>query len=118
MDNSFTRESRLLKARQFQAVFENAELKASDKHFLFLATRSGENNARLGLVVGKKKVKLAVQRNRIKRVVREFFRHHNQSVHGLDIIFIARQGVGDLSNQALFERIDRSWQKLIRKHHQ
>lgn len=41
---------------------------------------------RLGIVVSKKTFPLAVQRNLVKRMTRESFRHFQQALIGLDII--------------------------------
>ncbi len=51
-------------------------------------------DARLGLVVGRKLVKSAVGRNRIKRVLREQFRLRRAGLPKVDVIFrlIAKPG--------------------------
>lgn len=41
---------------------------------------------RLGLVVGKKQLKRAVDRNRVKRIVREQFRLHRAELPACDLI--------------------------------
>ncbi len=50
--------------------------------------------ARLGLVVGRKLVKSAVGRNRIKRILREQFRQRRAGLPTVDVIFrlIAKPG--------------------------
>jgi ribonuclease P protein component len=55
----------------------------------------GEDRApwRLGLAVSKK-VGIAVQRNRMKRVVREFFRLHQQAIPaGVDYVVVPKRKV-------------------------
>ena len=49
-------------------------------------------------MIGKKNVKLAVQRNRLKRLIRESFRHNQETLAGWDIVVIARKGLGELEN--------------------
>jgi len=44
--------------------------------------------ARLGLAVAKKCAKRAVDRNRLKRLARESFRQHKQSLAGFDIVLL------------------------------
>ncbi|GAB4350592.1 MAG: hypothetical protein Kow0073_05070 [Immundisolibacter sp.] len=41
---------------------------------------------RLGLVIPKRRVRLAVHRNRLKRWIRESFRHHQQRLPAADIV--------------------------------
>ena len=74
-DASFSKAKRLLTARDYSRVFDGTEARASHKHLLLLARRNINGPGhRLGLVIAKKNVRLAVERNRIKRVTREFFR--------------------------------------------
>jgi len=50
----------------------------------------------LGLVAGRK-VGKAFQRNRIKRLLREFFRRHKEMLPPGDIIIMAKKGAPDLT---------------------
>jgi ribonuclease P protein component len=43
--------------------------------------------ARLGLVIGKKSLKLAVWRNRVKRIIREQFRLMHRDLPACDLVF-------------------------------
>ena len=47
--------------------------------------------ARLGVVVAKRNVKLAVARNRLKRTVRESFRLQQSCLTGLDIVVVVKK---------------------------
>ncbi len=80
---------------------ENAEVKSSQDKFLLLATATGKNSPRLGFIVAKKRVKLAVQRNRIKRCMRETFRLLQNDLPPLDIVFLAKSNLAELDNDQL-----------------
>ncbi|HNE26573.1 MAG TPA: ribonuclease P protein component, partial [Pseudomonadales bacterium] len=96
---SFTRQQRLLLPREYKAVFDGNTLKASHPSLLLLVrVVDAAAPARLGLVIAKKHVRLAVQRNRIKRQLRESFRSHQHALMGLDIVALARPGLGKLDN--------------------
>lgn len=65
--------------------------KLSTRYFLVLAHDRGDGGAaRLGVTVTRK-VGGAVRRNRIKRLVREWFRKHGQELGACDLNVIAKR---------------------------
>lgn len=115
--NRFSRELRLLTAADYKQVFDQSQRKASHRHLLLLATANELDHYRLGLVIAKKNVKLAAQRNRIKRLAREFFRHHaRQSQTGtqpfFDVVVLARRGIDELDNAEVSSILRQQWHKL------
>ncbi|CAM3494295.1 ribonuclease P protein component [Parendozoicomonas haliclonae] len=111
----FSRDLRLLKASEFKRVFDKAEVKVSDQNILILARRNDLDISRLGLVIAKKNVKTAVSRNRIKRVIRETFRHSQNSLKGLDYVVLARKGLGELDNRQLHSLLNKQWLRAQKK---
>ncbi len=109
---SFSREQRLLCAADFKAVFDQPDVKASRQHGLLLARASQHNTSRLGLIIAKKNVRKAVERNRIKRLVREYFRRATHAQGNFDIIFLARRGIDNLDSQAVNVLLTKLWQRL------
>lgn len=114
VSRGFDREKRLLTPRQFKAVFDSPSGKAPGKSVLLLARDNELDHPRLGLVIGKKSVKLAVERNRIKRQIRESFRQNQDNLIGWDIVVVARKGLGDLENAELAKQFDKLWKRLAR----
>lgn len=114
-DFGFSKKLRLLGAADFQPVFKHARYKVSCQHLLLLACDSGTPFPRLGLVIAKKHIAKAVQRNRVKRVLRESFRHKQSLLPTVDIVILARSGSGNLSSEQLRQKIERHWVDLIRK---
>ncbi len=112
---SFGKTRRLLKAAEYKQVFDHNEARASHRYFLLLAKKSPGSQQRLGLVIAKKNVRLAVQRNRIKRVVRETFRLLPDNDPPLDMIFLARRGIEQLDKQQLSSILREQWRKLTRQ---
>ncbi|GJM11979.1 MAG: ribonuclease P protein component [Pseudohongiella sp.] len=109
---SFPKTSRLLNAADYKAVFSNAQFKVSCRQFLLLANRNNRPNARIGLVIAKKNVALAVQRNRIKRQLRNTFRHNSELLGELDLVVLARKDADKLNNEELRQTIDSLYQDL------
>jgi ribonuclease P protein component len=70
-------------------------------------------------VIAKKGIKLAVQRNRIKRIVRDSFRtlctQSNEFTLPLDIVILSRKGLGEIENDAVHRLISKQWARLRKK---
>ena len=81
----FARDRRLLRRREFDAVFGRPTMRLSVPPLWLAARPSDADAARLGLVVGKKVLRRAVDRNRAKRAIRESFRL-TQGLPPLDIV--------------------------------
>ena len=110
----FARQQRLLKPSEFKHVFARPQ-RQSDHIMTLLARENKLNHARLGLAISKKQLRRAVDRNRIKRLIRESFRSHQDQLVGLDIVVMVRSGIAALSNSSIFETLDKHWQRLAEK---
>jgi ribonuclease P protein component len=64
------------------------------------------------LAIAKRHVRAAVQRNRIKRLIRESFRHSRAALAGLDLVVMARPGLVDRNNRELSDSLRRHWNRL------
>ncbi|GGG58990.1 ribonuclease P protein component [Pseudohongiella nitratireducens] len=111
----FGKERRLLTATDYQSVFNGASFRVSRRQILILANENPSGKTRIGLVIAKKHVRLAVQRNRLKRLTRESFRHHQQLLNGLDIVMLARGGLDKLDNDAVTNMLEQLWQDLCKR---
>ncbi len=108
---TFSKNNRLLSSEAFQQVFDKASYRVSCRQFLILAKPNTRSNARLGLVIGKKNIRLAVSRNRIKRLVRESFRCCETELPPTDIVFLARRGL-DQPELNVPSLLAEAWAKL------
>ena len=84
-DRTFGWQKKLRKTDEFSSVFHFR----CNRRGKVLDVSVGPNKlsfARLGLIVPKKLIPTAVGRNRIKRLLREWFRHNQEDYAGLDII--------------------------------
>ena len=87
---TFGRHERLTDARDFQRVFERRR-SVSDERLIVYGVENGLDYCRLGLSVGRKKLRRAHDRNRFKRVVREAFRLGKTDLpKGVDLVVVPR----------------------------
>ena len=114
---NFPKSHRLLRPADYGKVFDDVQLKVPHRNFLILATPNQLEHARIGLIFSKKNLKLSVQRNRIKRQIRESFRHQTD-LPCLDIIVLGRQGLASLDNHTVRAAVDDLLLRLKKKHAQ
>ena len=114
---AFTKKQRLLNSDQYQAVFSKADIKVSSTYILLLARRNALPYSRLGLIVPKKKIKLAVGRNRCKRLLRESFRQKQEDIKALDIVALVRGNFSNMNKTEQVQHIQTLYQDLINKQH-
>jgi len=106
----FRKDKRLLDAAAFGRVFKQPG-RSRDKWFTVLCRQNECATARLGLAISKKSCRRAVDRNRIKRVVRESFRQHQELLAGADIVVMNQAAAAKGSNRQLFDSLAGHWQR-------
>ena len=106
---------RLSRSADFDRVFRAGRSHAGREFILYVFPREGAADARLGLSVSRK-VGGAVERNRVKRLLREAFALEGERLpDGTDVVIVARAEARALAEreglagvrQALAELIDR-----------
>ena len=103
----FSRAARLVSKHDFKFVFDKPR-KVYSKHLQILYRTNTLLHARLGIIVAKQIMRLAVDRNRIRRIVRESFRRHQTTLSGVDIVVMLKS-VRDLESSLLRDEIDKLW---------
>ena len=69
--------------------------------------------ARLGLAISKQVSRRAVERNRLKRLVRESFRRVRHRLPAVDLVVMARAQAAGGDGAQLLAQIDELWDKLL-----
>jgi len=111
MKNTLPASVRLKRRSDFVRV-QSSERKVHTKHFLVALDSAGSAGTRLGITVTKKIAKRATVRNRIKRCIREFFRHNRFRLHSnFDIVVIARRGANERSCEEIARELFGAFRK-------
>lgn len=101
---SFPKTRRILKRKDFVNLNRSGK-KVHTEHFAITVGRSGPGTNRLGITASKRAGN-AVQRNRIKRLVREFYRLNiSRLPQGVDLVVAAKRGAADLDLRKVREEL-------------
>lgn len=88
---TFKRSLRLCKKKDFQYVYKHGKSYVDYHSILYVFKCSDEKTSKIGIAVGKK-LGNAVVRNKIKRLMREIYRHNSFKIKdGFNLIWIARR---------------------------
>jgi len=107
----FQKHQRLSRPSEFQRVFKT-RVRSSDNLFLVLACENGLPHSRLGLAVSKEKLRKAVSRNSVKRLVRESFRMNADMLTGLDLVVLPQKKIDLSDRQVLRDSLNLHWRKV------
>lgn len=97
----FPRQARVRLRAEFDRVFADAKRTATPLLALHILHEPGE--ARLGLAVSRKVDKRAVGRNRIKRILREQFRHLRPDLAPGAYVVVARPAAGKADHSTIVD---------------
>jgi ribonuclease P protein component len=109
--NAFPKRARLNKSLDFKDLFRLGK-KVNSRYFALYLKKNSLTYARLGIVLAKKSVRFANDRNQIKRIIRESFRQQQQLLAGFDILVVGYHQLNMLKKAELRELIDHQWQRL------
>lgn len=106
----FLKRERLLKRAEFLTTSKQGEKLYTDCFIVFIFKKKSNN--RIGIVVSKK-IGNAVKRNKIKRIIREYYRHNKSKISGpKDINIIAKKQISLFSNKEIRIKLDKLFNKI------
>jgi ribonuclease P protein component len=107
----FPRRARLLKPAEFKAVFERG-VRIHERGLTAVSAANSLESARLGLAISKKSLPLAVDRNRLKRKIRDTFRLNHRNLPAVDLVILAKPGSRTLTAPQLRLSLERLWTRI------
>ena len=109
----FTRHERLLKRVDYLRLSSEGH-KVHTTNFVILWKERPVTSVRLGITVSRK-VGNAVMRNRLKRLIREFYRLNKGLFAPVDYNIIAKQGASRLEFSEVSQELGRALQRTIKQ---
>ena len=105
---------RLANEAEFDRVFREGQ-RSADRFFTILFRPNGTAQARLGFAISRQRVRRAVHRNRLRRLVRESFRCQQPPLPPFDLVVLARDGAGTATAAELAASLATHWARLRRR---
>ncbi|MCP5436522.1 MAG: ribonuclease P protein component, partial [Chromatiaceae bacterium] len=103
--------ARILVSVDFQRVFAKPQ-RSADTYFTVLAAKRPAGSARLGLAISRKQARRAVDRNRLKRLIRDVFRRNHSVLNGSDFVVMARSDAVVADNATLHASLVRHFRRF------
>lgn len=97
---------------EFDNVFQNGQ-RSADRFFTILFNPNLLNRSRLGFAISKQRVRLAVGRNRLRRLVRESFRLRAAGLPAVDLVVLARDAAQAAPSSELVASLEKHWVRVI-----
>lgn len=109
-----TQAKRLKTPADFKRVYSSKQWGGS-KHFTFnVLANDGSKVNYLGVTVSKKVSKRAVDRNHLKRVMREFYRLRQSELHGANLVLTAKPSSRNASAEERLQSLEELWSKVLK----
>ena len=97
----------------FKKIFREGR-RTKSPHFGLYGILNGLELSRLGISISRRSSPLSTRRNRIKRIIREYWRlrgsHYSENK---DFILVARKGISALRNEDIFKELSYIFNKNL-----
>jgi len=100
--------------KQFQHVFRHGR-RARSQALRAIACANGLGRPRLGMIIARRRIGRAVDRNRLKRIIRESVARHENLLRGMDLVITPEPDAAKRDNAALRAELASLWPVLRRK---
>ena len=108
---SLPAQRRLRRKSDFEAAYARGR-RFGNGFFAVTARPNDISGARLGLAVSVKNAGSAVERNRLRRIIRESFRLHQHELPALDLVVSTRGRARDAAGAELHSSLIALWKKV------
>ncbi len=105
---------KIIKKQDFHRVF-SGQKRIHSAYFTIYWLRVDLEQPRIGIVISKKNVKLAVRRNRLRRLIKESFRQQLQQLPNVDLVVVVKKIADLATNQEVRACLNDSWLRLAKR---
>ncbi len=112
MSFKLRKHQRLKSPEEFKLVYGNKQW--GNTRLLTFNVLSVTQESQLGVTVSKKVSKLAVRRNELKRIVREFYRHKKAELVAAKLVITVKPAARNASNGEVRAELEELWVKLLK----
>ena len=109
----FERGARLLKPAEFERVFKTGRRESGP--WLTAVSAPQEQIPRLGLAISRKQASRSVDRNRLKRQIRESFRQAQAQLPACDIVVMAKPGAKLRPRAEIMAELEKLWIRIAQR---
>lgn len=111
---TFPAYKRLRRKSEFDAAYARGR-RFGNGFFAVTASSNDKYGARLGMAVAVRTAGDAVERNRIRRIIRESFRLHQHTLPAVDLVVSARPSARAAPGTELHASLADLWKKVIER---
>ena len=111
---TFPAPRRLRHKPEFVAAYERGR-RFGNGFFAVTVISNDKSAPRLGLAVGLRIARTSVERNRLRRIIRESFRLHQHALPAVDIVVSARPRAHDAPSGQLRESLAALWAQVSKR---
>tara|TARA_Y100001970_G_scaffold56046_1_gene71004 strand:+ start:5436 stop:5765 length:330 start_codon:yes stop_codon:yes gene_type:complete len=97
----------------FSEIFSSPDKKHSTNNLLVLSKENGLEHSRIGVAIRKKDIKLAVNRNRIKRKIKGSFKSKVLELQKKDYVVLVKKKFSS-EEKELSKELEFLWNKFIK----
>ena len=80
--------------------------------FVIQYAANERSSARLGMAVSTRVAGQSVNRNRLRRLIRESFRMHREELPAVDVLVTARAASAQATNAEVFDSLAKAWRAI------
>lgn len=111
---TFPAHQRLRRKAEFDAAYARGR-RFGNGLFAVTASSNDKHGARLGMAVAVRIAGNAVERNRIRRIIRESFRLHQHALPAVDLVVSAKPSARGAPGRELHASLAALWNKVIER---